>query len=780
MRFSFIFSFIFLLSIAPSFAQDTFSIKGTVRDSSSGTGLPGVSVFTSDQSVGALTDLQGNFVLKLKKGSYTLTTYYFGYKSNERKIEVNANLEVNFSLSSEAHRMNAVVLKGKRPDENVQNTKMSAIDLNIEQIKKLPALFGEVDVVKNLQMLPGVQTAGEGSTGLFVRGGGADQNLVLFDYATVYNPVHAVGIFSIFNSDVIGSAELSKGGISAAYGGRLSSLVDIRTKTPNMEKLAVSGGIGILASRLMIEAPIVKDKAAVFVSARRTYFDTFLKFSQNKDLHKTKLYFLDLNGKASFKFDKKNTLNISGYLGSDVIGLSDLFANTYGNDAATIDYKHVFNENFYAQTILTYSGFDFNVSIGQEAQEMKISNGVKEHTLRQSFTFEPNAKNIISLGFDVSYKAYFPGEITPQSVTSVFSHFKVQNGYSADGALFIANKQKITHRLSADYGIRFSLFDQLGAADVYQYSSALPTVKTLTDTISYGANKSVKTYVGLAPRLAVRYMLNESSSVKASYNRMFQYLHLLSNSTSPVPSNIWMPSGTYLKPEKADQIALGYFRNFKENTYETSVEGYYKKMYNVPDFIDNAAILFNTHPETDIRAGDATAYGAEFFIRKLKGKTTGWISYTLSKVTKKIEGINGGEAYPASWDRRHNLNIVLLHELSKKVSLSATFIYASGSPYTLPASKYNFDYMSVSYYTSRNGYRLRDYNRLDLGIVLNFNKEGKFKSNLNISVYNVYGRKNPYTVLVRDADPDNGQSGKELAMIYLFRWLPSITYNFNF
>lgn len=770
----------FLLLLIPSFTYaQKFKLYGTVRDSTSGEALPGASIYTTDRKYGIFSDFEGNYEMQIPAGTYELEVFFFGYNTQSLKVLIESDIKLDFNLSSSAQQLDEIVLKGERRDENVKDTKVSTIKLDIEEIKKLPALFGEVDVIKNVQLLPGVQVAGEGNTGLYVRGGGPDQNLVLLDNATVYNPVHTVGIFSVFNSDVLGSTELYKGGIPAKYGGRLSSLLDIRTKTGSYEKLGLSAGIGILASRLMVEGPIVKDKASFLFSARRTYFDVFLAASSDENIRETRLYFLDLNGKVSAKINDKNFFELSGYYGKDVLKLGDLFSNDYGNNAVTAYWKHVFNEKFYSDTYLTYSAFDYNIDVEQdEAQTLKINNGIEDWALKEVFHKELNSKNNISFGFDASYKIFNPGKLLPNGEKSIFKPFIVPKVYSLDGALFLANKQDITARLTAEYGLRYSLFSQVGKAQVVNYSGQ-PSEDNATDTVQYDKGEFIKPYSGLEPRLSIRYSLNEVSSIKASYNRMYQYLHLLSNTTAPVPSNIWLPSGKYIEPQRADQVALGYFRNFKDNTFEASVEGYYKYMHRVIDFIDDADVFLNETPETQVRPGNSQAYGAEFFIRKNKGKTTGWISYTLSKVTRKIPGINEGKEYPASYDRRHNLNIVITHDLSKKVNISSTFVFGTGRPFTLPSGKYFFDYTEPAYYTERNAYRIRDYHRLDLALNIDFNQEGKIKSGLNISLYNAYGRKNPYTVIVRPKDEETGL-GKELAMVYLFRWLPSITYNINF
>lgn len=768
--------FCFLLFVFSLHAQ-VYTISGIVKDSISTETLPGASVYLEGGTSGTMTDENGKYTLQVRPGKATVVTDYFGYKQARKTLNVNRNKVVNFDLAPKVTEANEVVLTGKRPKENVEDTKMSTIELDIKQIKKLPALMGEVDVIKNIQLLPGVQVAGEGNAGLYVRGGGPDQNLVMLDYATVYNPVHTVGIFSIFNSDMLGSAELYKGGIPAQFGGRLSSMVDIRTKTGNKEKLGVHAGIGLLASRLMVEGPIKKDKVSFMFAARRTYFDTFLKLSNKSNIRNTKLYFLDLNGKISWKINDKNYLDISGYTGKDDLGLPGLIGNNYGNTTGSMVLKHIFNENLVSQSILTYSGFNYNLSINLPGEGASIKNGIKEVTFRQLFNYDLNKKNTLTFGIDASHKTFYPGDLEPAAGTTIFEPYKISNQHSMEEGVFISNKQTITPRLSAEYGLRYSIFSQVGSGTVYKYSGAI-SASNIVDTTHYNSMQFIKTFTNPEPRASLRYMLSETSSLKASYNRMVQYIHLMSNSTSPVPNNIWLPSSKYINPETANQVALGYFRNFKQNTWEASVEGYYKKMNHVVDFVNDANIFLNSHLETEIRAGQSWAYGLEFFIRKNKGKTTGWISYTLSKVSRRIPGINNGQLYPANCDRRHNLNIVVSHDFNKRINISSTFVYGTGRPFTLPSGKYQFDYLTASYYTSRNGYRLKAYNRMDIAMTINFNTESEkgIQSSLVLSIYNVYGRKNPYTVIVTR----NSDGSENLKMVYLFRWLPSVTYNVNF
>lgn len=757
-----------------------YSVSGKISDSSTAEPVPFAFVTVKDKNIQTAADEHGLYNLNLPIGSYIINVNSYGYTPIEKKITVSENTVVNFHLSSITRTLNEVILTSPEEKENVRDISMSRNEINIEEMKKLPAMFGEVDVMKTIQMMPGVITAGEASTGLFVRGGSSDQNMVLLDQAVVYNPVHQGGIFSIFNSDALQSAEIYKGGIPAKYGGRLSSVVEIETKNPSDTSVHVDAGIGTISSRLTISGPIKKEKSTFMISGRRTYADLFLKLSKDENLRKSKVYFYDLNGKVTLSAGKKNEFSISGYYGKDVLDINELIRFSYGNAAATGAWKHIYNEKLTSKTYLTFSDYNFNLGIETQDSEFDVSNGIREASIKHIFDWDINKKNKLLFGLDGSFKKYYLGTVESSGVEI----FNIPNQQSVDAGMYISNLQKISNRIDIEYGLRLSGFAQTGKTTEYIYEGQ-PSDDNLIDSVNYDSFEFLEGFINPEPRLSGRYMLTEASSIKLSYNRMVQYLHLMSNSTAPVPFNVWVPSGRYIKPEKADQVALGYFRNFKDNMFESSVEVYYKQMYDVVDFVDNAEVIFNKTVETEVRAGDSWSYGAEFFLKKRKGKTTGWISYTLSKTMRKIPGVNEDRAYPASYDRRHNLNVVISHEINKKWNVSGAFVYGSGRPFTLPAAKYQFDNYLISYYTERNAYKIPGYHRLDLAATYTFRKSRfmkKWERSLHFSLYNAYGRKNPYTVMVRDKEENvnTGNQGKELVMIYLFRWLPSITYNLTF
>ncbi|HVD98016.1 MAG TPA: TonB-dependent receptor [Cytophagaceae bacterium] len=779
----------------PSFAQK-FTLSGTIKDSATGEAMIGAAIYVKEIKNGVATNDYGFFSISLPAGKYTLVITTLGYNKYEKVVNLNSNTTLNIDMSEEVVSTEEIVVTGERADKNVQDTKMSNIQIDVKQIKKLPALFGEIDIIKNIQMMPGISVAGEGNTGLYVRGGSADQNLILMDEAPVYNPSHLFGIFSIFNSDALKSAEIYKGGIPAQYGGRLSSLLDIRTKDGNAKKLAASGGIGLISSRLTVQGPIVKDKCSFIVSGRRTYADMFVKLAnqlnilsadQKKSTKNAKLYFYDLNAKINYKINDKNQVFLAGYFGKDVLqaGGVQSFALDWSNATGTLRWNHIYGRKLFSNTTLIYSNYNYGLGITSGAQGFRWAANLKEVALKQDYTYFLTPNNELTYGFNVSYKSYSPGNFTPGDDNTSFKAFKLQPYHSIDEAIFLSNKQKFSNRISVEYGLRYTMFQNIGKDTVINYNGQ-PDAKTATDTVFYNSFKVIKNYGGLEPRISGRYLLNEKSSVKASYNRTYQFLHLLYNSAAPLPTSQWIPSTPYIKPQKADQFALGYFRNFRENKFEASVEGYYKYFYNVLDFKDNANIIANKNIETEIRRGKGWSYGLEFFLRKNTGRFTGWISYTWSKTQFKIPDINEGRPYYASYDRRNNINVVGSYDVSKRLNISGNWVFGSGKPITLPVQKYQYGNNYPVYIPERNNYRIAPYHRFDISATLyRKQKEGrKNQSSWNFSIYNFYSRKNPFTVYTRDQQDSKGNSlnngQKEVVMLYLFTIIPSVTYNFSF
>lgn len=751
-----------------------YTISGSVRDSATGEELIGAAVFIKEiPGTGASTNAYGFYSITIPEGNYTVATQYIGYKQKSVKVELKQNIKLDFIFADNTEHLEEVVITTEKKDGNIRNTQMGVEKIDMKEIEKIPVIFGEKDVLKTIQLTPGVKTAGEGNSGFYVRGGAADQNLIILDEATVYNASHLLGFFSVFNSDALKDVTLYKGGMPAEYGGRLSSVLDIRMKDGNDKKFGVEGGIGLIASRLKIEGPIIKEKGSFTISGRRTYADLFLKLSPDSSTRQAKLFFYDLNAKANYRINDKNRIFLSGYFGKDVLGFGETFGFDWGNSTGTLRWNHLVNEKMFSNTSLIFSNYNYNIDLNFGSIEGKIISRIQDYNLKQDFQFYADTKNKLKFGFNSIYHKIVPGIITIASDSSV-RELKLKNNNAWENAAYISHEWKPTELLGFEYGIRVSSFSALGPGDFYTYNEKGET----TDTASYSSGEFVKTYFNAEPRFAANYILNEKSSVKASYGRNAQHLHLLSNSTSGNPTDLWIPNSNNVKPEIADQVSLGYFRNFKENTYEFSTEVYYKHLQNQIDYKDGAELSFNQNVEAELLSGTGRAYGVEFFIKKKYGKLNGWIGYTLARTEKKIDGINKGEYYPAKQDRTHDISIVGIYDLSKKWTLSATWVYYTGNAITFPSGKYEIAGQVVNYYTERNGYRMPDYHRLDIGATWQRKKTERFESSWNFSLYNAYGRENAYSITFQQ-DPDDA-SRTQAIQTTLFRWIPSVTYNFKF
>ncbi|MCB0610711.1 MAG: TonB-dependent receptor, partial [Lewinella sp.] len=641
----------------------------------------------------------------------------------------------------------------------------------------IPVVFGEVDLIKAIQLLPGVQTVGEGQSGFFVRGGGSDQNILLLDEAPVYNASHLLGFFSVFNADAIKDVQLYKGGIPASYGGRLSSVLDIRMKDGNNKQFSGSGGIGTISSRLTLEAPIVKDKGSFIVSGRRTYVDAFLPLFANNDstLKDSKLYFYDLNLKANYQLSEKDRLFLSGYFGRDVFGASNARVE-WGNGTGTLRWNHIFSNKLFSNLTFIYSDFDYAISQEDNVEGFKWDSKIRDLSAKFDFNYFLNPKNSIKFGYQGIRHSFSPGYARGTGSETIYNSLKLPETTSLEHGVYIENEQEISPSLSASYGIRASLFQNLGKATVYHYNENYQ----VTDSTTYGAGKVYNSYFNLEPRVGLRLKIDDDKSVKASYNRMVQYMQLASNSQSSSPLDIWFPSSPNVKPQIADQVALGYFQNFRNNTYETSIEVYYKKTRNAVDFKDYAELLLNEYLEGELRFGEARAYGAEFLIRKNKGKLTGWIGYTLSKSERRIKEINKGNWYNTDYDKTHDVAVVMTYELNKRSSFSLNWVYGTGAPTTFPTGRLYYNGEVIPVYSDRNAYRMPDYHRMDVSYILkNREKPGrKLFWDLNFSIYNVYNRHNPYTITFKEDSEKPGETYAEKT--YLFPILPSVTWNFHF
>ncbi len=782
------FIFVFLLTIISLavIAQEKFTLSGVIKDVSDGEDLVGVTILVKElPGVGTVSNIYGYYAITLPKGEYTIQYVYVGYKTIEFKADLTKNIKNNIQISSSATDLNVVEITAEKENQNIRSNEMSVEKISVKDISTIPVLFGENDVIKVIQLLPGIKPAGEGNSGFFVRGGSSDQNLILLDEAPVYNASHLLGFFSVFNPDAIKDLTLYKGGMPAQYAGRLSSVIDIKMKEGNSKKFAVMGGVGILSSRLTLEGPIVKDKSSFIISGRRTYFDMFLKLSNNEDIKNTILYFYDLNLKANYQFSDKNRLFISGYFGRDNFGFSDRFSFNWGNATATVRWNHLYNDKLFSNTSFIYSNYDYEINI--KAAGFSINSKIRDYTLKQDVDFFWNEKNKIKFGGSVIHHTFDPGRIS--STGESVGNSKIENRYAIESGLYVSNEHKFNQTWSTTYGVRYSNFTQIGPSEIYSYNND----RQVIDSTKYTENNIIATYHGIEPRWSINYVLNESSSIKTSYNRMYQYLHLLSNSSGGNPTDAWLPTTNNVQPEIADQVALGFFKNFKNNTYEFSVETYYKALQNTIDYRTGAEILLNPTIEGELLYGKGRAYGFELYLKRKKGNLTGWVSYTFARTEVKFDNINNGVWYPAKQDRTHDISVVLMYALSERVTLSSTFVFYTGNAVTFPAGKYVVDGQTINLYSDRNGSRMPNYHRLDIGLTLEGkgykivtnpetgNKEKKDRKNhssWNFSIYNVYNRENAYSFTFRENEDNPSQT--EIVQLSLFKIVPAITYNFNF
>jgi len=771
----FLFAFLpLLLFVSRSFAQTHHTIDGTVRDAKTGETLIGASVTVPGRiHAGVTTNAYGFFSISAPDGAVTLVITFAGYVPDTLAVTLTQNLTLKVGLTPGESQLQEVVINAGRRNDNVIKPITGVQKLTTSEVKDIPVLFGEKDILKTIQLLPGIQSAGDGNTGFYVRGGASDQNLILLDEATVYNASHLLGFFSTFNSDAIKDVTIYKGGMPAEYGGRLSSVLDIRMNDGNNQKFGVSGGIGLIASHLNVEGPIKKKKGSFAISARRTYADLFLKLSHDSTTRNSSLYFYDLNLKANYAFDDKNTVYLSGYFGKDVLGLKDLFGLNWGNATGTVRWNHVFNSGLFSNMSLIYSSYDYNILINSNNDNITIASKINDLHLKEDLQFYINSVSKINFGIDVIHHTLSPGIINT-SASSSFNSLDLQKKYSLESAAYVSHEWSPGSKWKINYGLRFTVFSVFGPGSFYTYDSSGNTL----DTASYKSAQIVKTYANLEPRFSASYQLSDPSSIKFSYTRNVQNLHLLSNSTSSSPTDLWVPSSNNIRPEIADQIALGYYRNFSNNGYEFSTEVYYKILQDQIDYKNGAELIGNENVESQLLYGQGRAYGLELYLKKKFGKLTGWISYTLSKSERKFQDINADTWFNATQDHTHDLSLVGIYKASKKWTLSSTFVYVTGNPVTWPDGKYQVNGQAVFLYSNRNGYRMPAYNRLDIGATLEGKKTARHESSWTFSVYNLYGRENPYTITFR-TDPKD-PSKTQAVQTSLFRMVPSVTYNFKF
>ncbi|WP_255416051.1 TonB-dependent receptor [Reichenbachiella sp. MSK19-1] len=760
-----------------------YTLSGQVSDAQTGEDLIGATIRIVGQTLGVVTNVYGFYSLTLPEGTYQVSCSFVGFQEQVVTIDLSSNQTQKFELSENEEVLEEVVVLARRDEDiNVTSTEMGADEVSIDVAKKLPALFGEVDIIKTIQLLPGVKVVGEGGSGFYVRGGNVDQNLVLLDEAPIYNASHLLGFFSAFNPEAVKDMKLYKGAIPAQYGGRLSSVLDIRMKDGNSKRWTAAGGIGTMMTRLGVEGPITP-KGSIMVAGRRSYLDTFAKMSnwvQGKEVNSSQqFYFYDLNAKANYRINDNNRLFASGYFGRDVIATdigSDMNINVdWGNSTAMMRWNHLFSPKLFSNLTYYYSNYDYALNFSEEVSQFLWDSDLQEHSIKLDFGAYLNPNNTLKFGVQTIQHAIAPGNIETYEADGTKESHNLQKNKSYESAAYISNEQVVSKKIKLDYGLRLSNFQNVGPQEVY----TLDENYEISDTVQHNKG-AYNSYWNLEPRVAARYQINSSSSFKASYNRTSQYIQLASNGNFSSPFDIWFSSTEQIKPQLADQFSIGYFKNFKQNTYEASIEVYYKDLQNSIDFKDHAELLFNENLEGELRVGDAKAYGVEFLLRKNVGKLTGWIGYTLSKAEKKIPTINEGNWYNAKFDKPHDLSIVGVYDITPYISIGGSFVYSTGGAVTFPTGRYYYGGAAVPVYSERNGERLPDYHRLDASVTLKSKKNDnrRFQSEWVFSVYNLYNRKNAFTISFKqEADNPTVTYAEKSA---IFGIIPSLTYNVRF
>ncbi|MFY0601704.1 MAG: TonB-dependent receptor [Cyclobacteriaceae bacterium] len=757
---------------------DKHSVSGYIKDSSTGEPLIGVLIILNGTTgVGTSTNLYGFYSISLPEGEHSVSISYLGYETATKQISLFEDQSLTFELKEAVDKLEEVIITDRRIDENVTATRMGTERLSTKQIGKIPVLFGETDLIKAIKLLPGVQMTGETSSGFSVRGGNFDQNLILLDEATVYNPSHLLGLFSTFNNDAINNVNFYKGVFPAKYGGRVSSVVDVRMKEGNSKQISGQGGISLISSRLTLEAPIVKNKGSIILSGRRTYADlAYRAFKKGKQ--DVALYFYDFNGKANYMLNDKNKIFLSSYTGRDVLELGDPTQSPsfdWGNITTTARWNHVYNSGLFSNLSLIYSKYDYKLGFGAQDFSFDWKSILKDYSVKMDFDYYANASNSLSFGFSSTLHTIDPGDVTLKSKDESGSLHLPENN-TLEHAVYIGNEQKITSKFTLDYGIRFTLLQNIGKTKAFKFDENFE----FTDSVNYKKGEIYNVYYGLEPRISGNYLISHNQSVKFGYSRTQQFLHLASNSISGTPLDIWIPSSPNIKPQIANQVTVGYFRNAFGNKLELSTELYYKYLTNQIDFKDHADLFLNEQLEGELRFGTARAYGLEFKLSKPKGKLNGWISYTLSRSERKFKDIASGKPYLSPFDRTHNVSVVGNYDLSKRISISGNWVYFNGLPFTAPSGRFVYGNSIVPSYTKRNGDRLPDYHRLDIGVTINNKvKPGsRLKSSWNVSVYNVYNRKNAN--VVRFASNENDTLTTEATKTSIFPIIPTISWNFEF
>lgn len=773
-------------------AKQKFTLSGTITDTSSNETLIGVNVTVPELKTGVTTNEYGFYSLTLPKGNYKINIQYLGYATIEKTIDLNQNTKYNFALSGNETALKEVVINNTKNTLDISAPEMSVNKLSVSNIKKMPVVLGEVDILKSILLLPGVTNAGEGASGFNVRGGGADQNLILLDEATIFNSSHVFGFFSVFNPDAIKDLKLYKGGIPARFGGRASSVLDIYQKDGNSKSFHINGGIGLISSRILAEGPLVKDKGSFLIGGRSSYAHLFLKLSEEQKNNAA--YFYDLNTKLSYKLNPNNSLYLSGYFGRDVFSLNKSFTNIYGNSTLNLRWNHLFSDKLFSNLSLIYSDYYYGLNL--DFVGFKWDSGIKNYNIKYDFKNYISDKFKLNYGTNAIYYDFNPGSIKPSNPESGINADQLDKKTALEPAVYINAEQELSNRISLSYGLRYSLFYRLGTSTVNIYENNNPVLfntdmqiyekATPIGTQFYSKNKVIESFNNWEPRFSIAYQLNENQSIKASYNRMVQYLQLISNTSSPTPLDVWTPSDNYIKPQIADQLALGYFKNFNEGAYSLEVETYYKKIQNRLDYIDGADLIANKAIEQVILNGRMRSYGLEIMFKKNEGPLNGWISYTLSKSEQQTPGrtaaetgINNGQWYKSVYDKLHNIAVTGSYYLNDKWSFGGNFALQSGQPVSYPVGQYEYLGVTIPSYGLRNQNRLPAYHHLDISATLSprSNKDRSWKSEWVFSIYNLYNRKNAASINFKQ----NSETGNNEAIkTSIFGIVPAVSYNFKF
>lgn len=770
-----LFTFLFLCAAMTALAQKKYTISGTIKDAATGETLIGAVVRIKElPSGGTAANSYGFYSLTAPEGEYTLLFSYVGYQTLEKSVSLHTDQTMAIALTS-GSSLTEVVISANRPNnDQIVSPQMGVEKLNMTQVNQVPVVLGEKDILKTITLMPGVKSAGEGNTGFYVRGGAADQNLILLDEATVYNASHLFGFFSTFNSDAIKDVSIYKGGMPAEYGGRLSSVLDVKMLDGNDKNFTVQGGLGLISSRIKVEGPIEKDKGSFMVSARRTYIDFFLKASKDSTIKGSSLYFYDINAKANYHFDDHNAIYLSGYFGKDVIGLKNTFGTNWGNATGTIRYNHIFNSKLFSNTSLVFSNYNYVIQSFLSDNTFKATSKINDINLKEDLQYSLSVDHTVKFGVNILHHSISPGDITSDASSS-FNDISVQQRYGLETAAYISDDWKASSKLTILYGLRLSGFFLFGPGSFNTYDAAGNVLSTAT----YGSGQLAKSYLNLEPRLSSSYQLNDVSSVKLSYNRNTQNIHLLTNSTTSSPTDLYVMSSNNIKPEIADQVSTGWFRNFNDNIFEFSAEVYYKWLQNQINYKDGAQLIANEDVESQLVYGSGRAYGLELFLKKKYGQFNGWIGYTLSRTEDKFAAINDGNYFPATQDRTHDLSVVGIYQLTKRWSLSGSFIYQTGNAVSYPTGKYEVGGLTTFSYSERNGYREPSNNRLDIGATLEGKPHKKYHSSWTFSIYNLYGHRDPYSITFQDskAVPNTTEA---LETSIFATPIPSVTWNFKF